>query len=488
MIESEVRVRNHRSSWRVQAAAGLASIGAAGAAFGQADVQRRLERAVRTADPSERLRIDTSLTLGERSYVDAGGVASLAFVNLNDENNNARRLWQPEVTLYARAVVDGAHTFFGRTRFQYRAFSEGDSFDERGDRWVDPFIDRYWYEFDSRRYAAAYEGRTTETNFNIRLGRQFVDWGAGLALSENVYAARPTFEWGSWSVDGIAGVTPGDKSVVDFDASRKDFDSATYRAYFGGRLAYRTPGSKEFYAYVLHQEDQNGNNGPRVNLGVPVAFEYDSTYVGVGSTGSFSKQWLYLGEFVYEFGNSQSDPLRGAQTEEDIRAWAARGQVTYLFGDPGRTRFEFEVLLASGDDDRLIASDTVGGNLTGTDDEGFNSLGFANTGLAFAAPLSNLWSMRAGISSFPFNTIRELGDFQIGLDLFLFNKLDEDAPIDEFTTTDRFLGFESDVYLNWRLTSDLAFAARYGAFFPGEAIGGSSHTRMFVFLGFTLSF
>lgn len=456
-------------------------------AFGQ-DQQRRLERQVRTADPAEYLRVDTSLTLAERTFIDAGGFSSFSFVWLTDETDNSRTLLQPEISLYTRAVIDGAHSVFARARFQYRDFSQGDSFDGRGDRWTEPFIDRYWYEFDLRRSAAAYEGRSLDYNFNVRVGRQFVDWTAGLALSENVYAVRPTLEWGAWTLDGIAGVTPGDRSVVDFDASRKYYDSATYRAYFGGRLAYRLPDGKEFYGYVLHQEDQNANDGPRVNLGVPVAFEYDSTYAGVGFTGSFANRWIYLGEFVYEFGTGQSDPLRGAQTEEDISAWAARGQLTYLFAGPTRSRFEFELLLASGDDDRLIASDTVGGNLSGTDDTGFNSLGFANTGLAFAAPLSNLWSMRAGVSSFPFNNVRELNEFQVGIDLFLFNKVDSDAPIDEFTTDERFLGFEADVYLNWRLTSDLAFAARYGAFFPGEAIGGTKATRQFVFLGVTLSF
>ena len=46
----------------------------------------------------------------------------------------------------------------------------------RGDRWTEPFIDRWWYEFDLRQAAAAYEGKSLPWNLNMRIGRQFVDW------------------------------------------------------------------------------------------------------------------------------------------------------------------------------------------------------------------------------------------------------------------------------------------------------------------------
>ena len=35
------------------------------------------------------------------------------------------------ITIYGRAIVDGAHQGFARARFRYRDFSEGDSFDGR---------------------------------------------------------------------------------------------------------------------------------------------------------------------------------------------------------------------------------------------------------------------------------------------------------------------------------------------------------------------
>jgi len=44
------------------------------------------------------------------------------------------------------------------------------------------------------------------------------------------------------------------------------------------------------------------------------------------------------------------------------------------------------------------------------------------------------------------------------------------------------------VFLNYRITSDFAVSARYGAFFPGDAIQNQTEVRHFLFLSATLSF
>src|SRR5262249_26297542 len=154
-----------------------------------------------------------------------------------------------------------------RARFRYQDFSPGDSFDGRGDRWVEPFIDRYWYEFDLARQVAAYEGRALDWDLNVRVGRQFVDWGAGLALSDQLYAMRPTIAWGPhWSIEGLAGITPGDESIIDFDISRADFDTKTKRGFFGGLLRYTFDGGQEVYAYGLRMEDYNNDHQARFGV------------------------------------------------------------------------------------------------------------------------------------------------------------------------------------------------------------------------------
>ena len=85
------------------------------------------------------------------------------------------------------------------------------------------------------------------------------------------------------------------------------------------------------------------------------------------------------------------------------------------------------------------------------------------------------------------------GKLQIGTNLFLFNKLNVDAPIDEDTAADRYLGFEADFYANWQITSDVSVAMRYGFFVPGDAIGGAltpndGDVRHFFYSGLTLGF
>ena len=481
-----------RPLWRTAVHAAVvasATLLCAAPASGQADT-RRIERAVRLADESYRIRVDTSLGLTERSMFDVGGFVSMTGVWLDDADDNSRRLFRPELTLYGRAIVDGAHRAFVRARFRYSAYSEGDSFDDRGDRWNEPFLERWWYEFDLASLVAAYEGRASDFNFNIRLGRQFIDWGTGLVLSEGLYAARPTLSFGGGAVEleGLIGITPGDESVVDFDASRQGYNEDTERGFFGGLLRWTTESDQQLYAYVIHMEDYNGDSVSRVDLGVPVDFEYDATYVGIGVDLALLSRLRFDAEFVYQFGDSASDPLRGVQTREDVSAWAGRARFQYLFTGPASAVLEFETLLASGDDDRLVSTDTVGGNLAGTKDTGFNSLGFVNTGLSFAPSLSNLMIFRAGVRAFPFHEVEPLERLQLGVDLFLHTKMDANAPIEEPTNDDRYLGFEADLLLNWRVMSDLTITARYGVFFPGEAITSEKDARHFVFLGCTLAF
>lgn len=477
-----------RRVWYVPAIAALVCAATATPPAMAQNEERRIERAMRIADPSYRTKVDTTLGLTERSVLDVGGYVSVVGLNLRDRDGDYARLFQPEMTLYGRAVVDGAHTLFARARFQYRDYSKGDSFDDRGDRWTTPFLDRYWYEFDLAQMRRAETGEYSENNFNVRVGRQFVDWNSGLALSETLYAARPTLTFGRLSIEGIAGVTPPDRSITDFDASRDDFNSDTLRGFFGATLRYTATDTKQFYVYVLNMQDFNSSRRARATLPIKVDFDYEATYIGVGSNGSLSRNLLYDVEFVYQFGESMSDPLRGPQDEESISAWAARTVLTYLFGDPRNTRLQFEALVGSGDDDRIVSTDTVGGNAPGTSDHGFNSLGFANTGLAFAPALNNLLTLRLGALTTPFPDVSGLEQLQFGFDVLVHNKLDKDAPIDEVTTSDRYLGTETDFSINYRITSDFAITGRLGLFFPGDAIAGPKHTRQFAFIGCTLSF
>jgi hypothetical protein len=78
---------------------------------------------------------------------------------------------------------------------------------------------------------------------------------------------------------------------------------------------------------------------------------------------------------------------------------------------------------------------------------------------------------------------------ELGTDWFLYAKNHADAAVSDFTADQQsgYLGWEMDYYVNWRITSDLAWTTRFGAFFPGQAFSDRT-TRTFFLTGVTWSF
>ncbi|MGH7162098.1 MAG: alginate export family protein, partial [Planctomycetota bacterium] len=307
---------------------------------------------------------------------------------------------------------------------------------------------------------------------------------SGLALSETLYAARVGASGGGFELHGLAGATP-EGTTIDFDSSRPEFTTDTNRFFWGVLAEYTSPADCRPYVFFLDQSDNNN-----ASFGPASEFFYDSSYAGIGATGQFTGQWFYNAEIVKEFGEGASN-FNFAQTREDIDAWAARFGITYL---PRRARrhgcrLGLEVLLATGDDDRSHSANTVGGNTSGTDDEGFNAFGYANTGLALAPALSNLLSLRLSASAFPLAGSRPLlRRLRVGVDLFLLSKFDDDAP-NNFTTLpgESFIGTETDLAIEWQIFSDLHLDIRYGIFVPGGAVPDSD-PRHFFYIGGSYGF
>jgi hypothetical protein len=464
------------------------------AALGQSDQVRQLRQELERADQRYHLQASPSLTLSEQALLQYGGRLRFGFIAADDLNQQTRILRRTEATAFARLKLEQGHEFFGRLNWDYDDFNSGDSFNGRGDEGVDPLADRWWYRFDLREAVAASEGQRLDWNFTFQGGRQYVQWTNGFVLSDELYALRATAEVGDFAFEGLGALTPS-SSFVDFDASRPNFDRDTERAFYGGKVAYTGLGDHQPYAYVLHQEDLN-DDGTATISGVATRFDYDSTYFGVGSRGQvFAPHLVYQSELVFQAGDSLSnsiDPATGGarpQNHEDIEAWAADLQLAYLFRDQNRSRLEFETIVASGDDDRMFdTGNTLGGNRPGTDDQAFNAFGFSKTGLAFAAPVSNLVSLRLGGSTFPFRDTEAARSLRLGADVLVFGKLESDAPLDEATTNDHYLGVETDFFADWRISSDLAAELRYGVFFPGKAIRADDDPRHFLYTGISYSF
>lgn len=461
----------------------------------------RVENEMRNTEQQFVLRANPELSVGERAIVDYGAVVNFSFLAIDDSAQNTRILRQTDARLYGRLSIDGVHEFFGRLRFLYQDFNEGDSFRGDGDRFQNPIGDRYWYKFNYRRAVEAYQGAYTDWNFTAQVGLQYITWGSGLTYSDELYAGVFTVEHKDWlEWEGMVGMTPNNL-VIDVDSSRPDFDENTQRYFIGNKLTLLASDDHKPYVYYLIQREDNDTGFAAITLG-PVYgtyFDYDSEYLGIGSTGSLLPQVRYAVEAVYQTGEALSNSFRRTagggisaplvQTVEDISAWAVQAEVTYLLFDPQKTRFEVETVFASGDADRAFdTSNTFGGNTTGTDDNAFNAFGYVNTGLAFAAPTSNLAMVRMGASTFPFAGDSLLDRLQVGIDLFLFNKLNSEAPIDEATNGRQFLGFEADVYANWRAASDLGIFFRYGVFAPGSAITADKDERHYFYTGITYTF
>jgi hypothetical protein len=466
---------------------GLAALSAPSPAFAQGDdINRRLDQIQRQT----RLLASPDLSATERATFDYGGLLSLSYFSTTAPDGTTRSLYQYDLNLYARVNFDGAHEFYLRNRLQYRDYAPGDETGTDDDS-LQSFVEEGYYRFNLARYLAAYKGEAITDNLTLTLGRQYVEWATGLVLAQYLDAARADLELGDFTLTGIGGVTS--YGTTDFDSSRPNFDKSTYRGFFGAMASYRIQQHRPF-VYFLSQRDFNNDRKLRL-AGAEVEFEYNSYYLGAGSTGNLSDQLRYTLEAVFETGEGNSDlppftdPPPLPQTDETIIAWAAMGSLDYLFNDPRRSRAGLAVIAASGDDDRNVTNDTFGGNSTGTDDNAFNALGLVAAGYAFNPPISNLLVLKLDASTYPLAEHGGiLGRLQVGAEVLAYGKTLTQAPIDEFTTNgDRYLGTEAGTYLNWRVLDDVTFQLRYGVFFPGSAIP-NEETRHFIYTSFSYSF
>ncbi|MEK7732025.1 MAG: alginate export family protein, partial [Planctomycetota bacterium] len=278
----------------------------------------------------------------------------------------------------------------------------------------------------------------------------------------------------------LAGKTVG--SSQDFDLTRTA--TRTRRNFLGAQLKYLRPERHEPFIYALWQRDNNHED-----LFPPFQdFDYDSFYAGFGATGELTQSVRYETEWVYETGKSYGH--RRFLRRNEIEAWALRAELEYLFRGDHKARASVEYLLGSGDPDRFASpTNTIGGNLGDFADNSFIGFGFRDTGLSFAPRYANLHMWRAGGSFYPWPANQRFRRLELGTDWYLYHKHHASAAVSDPTASvgSGYLGWEMDYYLNWRVTSDLAWTARLGAFFPGDAFHDTS-ARTFFLIGVTWSF
>ncbi len=483
-------------------AAGAACCLAAGYGSPMVQAQSSLEKFNRQL---EQIRQDNlqqpakDVPVGQRALIDYGGYFTFDYLSVDDNQNENHVLRQPDLTLYTRVNFDGAHELFLRARGTYQDFNEGDSFNGKGDQWLNQeVVDRAYYKFDLAKSQGVYHGKNLDYNVTAQVGRDLTYWANGLTLGQVLDGTTIGLSKGPVQFDLIAGATP--TKTVDIDSSRPNFDTNTHRGFYGGILSTEitTPdlGTHRPFIYVLFQQDYNHDETLTV-APTTTKFNYNSHYIGVGSTGSLTDKLLYGAELVYEGGETLSNSFEinppfltpVEQTTNDIEAFALDFRLDYLLNDPYRTRLSGELIVASGDENRAFnSSTTFGGSKPGTTDRAFNGFGILYTGLAFTPSVSNLIVGRGGVSSFPLADFTPFRRMQMGLDVFVFGKTNDQAPIDEVTRDARYLGWEPDVFINWQIVSDVTFTTRYGVFFPSSDAFASDEVRQFFSIGLTYAF
>ncbi|MCK5178598.1 MAG: alginate export family protein, partial [Candidatus Omnitrophica bacterium] len=136
----------------------------------------------------------------------------------------------------------------------------------------------------------------------------------------------------------------------------------------------------------------------------------------------------------------------------------------------------FEYAYGSGDSQRVSVTDTEGGNLSG-DDNNFLYFGYFPAGYALAPRLSNIHIYRVGAYVNPFEKIRLLKNFNLGVDYFWYFKDKSGGGISdsEATADSHDIGSEIDLTVSWQVLSDLRWSLSYGYFMPGDAFLDSAN-------------
>ncbi len=431
----------------------------------------------------ERLRsqFDTQMGAVGRTSFDWGGWYSFHGFLFDDGQNSSRTLRRHDLRLWGRLVLEnGAHEFYARGRTSLLDFNSGDSYDGNDDDVEGPNLERGYYRFDLARALRAYEERDIGYNLVATVGRDLVQFGTGLTLASPLDHVSLRGTWGGLELTGLAGRTVG--SMEDFDFSRTA--TRTKRDFFGGELTYHGFERHGPFAYALWQRDRNSERSRQRAQG----FDYDSFYAGLGSRGELIEHLRYSAELVYETGYGFSSGE--SRHRNDIEAWGFDAQLEYLSPGRGKARASIEYLFGSGDADRSGSpTSTVGGNDGDFKDEGFIGFGYRDTGLSFAPRYSNLHMWRMGASLYPWPHRDALRRMELGTDWYLFYKHHRAGAVSDPTADRRsgYLGWEMDYFANWRVTVDLAWTARFGVFFPGDAFSDRG-TRTFLLLGMTWSF
>jgi len=414
------------------------------------------------------------------ALIEWGGFYVPSYTFYDDiDGGHAHMTWQ-DFRLWTQIRVDEVHRVFARMQMQYIDFAAGDAHGFPGHDLIGPDLEIGYYELDVSGAAKKYCGQEWPVQVLGRGGRQWVEVGRGIALGEILDVGLFIVEAKDFVFRGFAGRNV--ESTDNIDLSVPGF-SRSRRNVYGGEFIYTGLDRHQPYTFFVIQRDWSEER--------PVDpfqdYRYNSQYYGVGSRGALSADLRYSLESIWEFGHSAA---RGQQDDsEGIHAYAFDGELDYYAPHPLKPVGMLEYAYASGDGDRRSATTAVNGNTPGTNDTAFQGFGYVNSGLALAARFTNLQFVRLGGRLTPYENKVRLGRIDVGLDYYFLWKTDRHGPISDFRAdrTSPDIGQEVDVFLEWRIFSDLAWTIRYARFFPGRAYS-DDEPRDYLYTGLNFSF
>lgn len=440
----------------------------------------------RIYDEQLRIDLDRQKPSAADVNIDAGGWLDLSFFLYEDDPAGTNRsMMQYALRGWASVNFQDVHRGYFRGLMRYDDWmAGGNPTNNRGDDF-DMHVERAWYQFDLGQMMTLSSGRRPCVGLSVRVGRQFATLGTALALSMPLDAVRfdVTTRWADAKV--LLGRTVD--WTDNIDQSDRVFGQQK-RYMVGVEVVGKVDQHRPFVYYLLNKDITNAKPADFTQ-----AYEYNSQYLGVGSVGTVLLPRLeYIVELVGQWGDTYGNGATRGTSKDEIRALAMDLQLSHPFDCAMRPRVFGEYLYASGDGDRSNSVATVGGNRIGTKDNAFNAFGFRDTGIAFSPAISNLHMYMVGASFFPLEKHKCFRNFEVGTKVFFYHKDDSAGGMSDTTATQnsRWVGWEWDLYCNWRITSDLAWTARYGMFRPGSAFNsqGDEASRHFFYTGMVLSF
>jgi len=492
-----------RMVWLFSVLLGVCPASFEGEAYGQGGSVSQRQRIL---DEPFRLQMDEQVPTGKRAVFDYGGWFRSSYWAVDedvsrglanrDDGYHALR-WQ-QLRVWGFLNLDQVHQFYARGKLDYWDWNHGTSYDHNDSDWEGMNLERGWYDFKLSRARKAYGWSAEEYDMQLRLGRQYVQLGTGLALSIPLDAILVTTDYRGWQLTGLGAQSI--ESTKNIDRSIPD-ETNEERCFWGVQLRYNGWRDHEPFVYYFEQIDKNGGMEETVTIPDPAnpadsltynqKFGYDSQYVGLGSRGRFFQRDLqYTCEFATECGKSYAFSPTSGEERENIHAWALDTELRYVPRDRRQSEVAVEYLLASGDPDRFLSpTNTMGGNRPGTNDLSFSGWGYRNTGLVLAPRMSNLGMVRLGGSTFPVNHISMFRELRVGANMYVYHKQQSGGAASDSLSSNHksYLGSEFDFYTDWRITSDLAWTINYGIYFPGSAFGPQKDRHM-LFTAITLNF